>query len=160
SIRHRRRDGNEKGRPFERIGVCFASRRIRVATLLGTGWLSRSQEGKVRHYVSLSEPGPQYHDKAIAPGAQTERRGVAGPVRVLLGGEPSPAAIATRFSPPVSLADSPDSAGVTAHHQRAGGHASGVDVVVTGGGVVVRDDGRGIVGERPQVVDAAAYARA
>jgi hypothetical protein len=31
--------------------------------------------------------------KAIAAGAQTERRGVGGPVRDLLGGETSPAAL-------------------------------------------------------------------
>src|SRR5262245_1345521 len=30
----------------------------------------------------------RYNQKVIAPGAQTERRGDAGPVRVLLGGKP------------------------------------------------------------------------
>src|SRR6516165_130292 len=35
--------------------------------------------------------GLRYNEKAIAPGAQTERRGLAGPVRTLLGGEDSPA---------------------------------------------------------------------
>jgi hypothetical protein len=39
------------------------------------------------------ESGPQFHEKAIAVGAQTERRGLAGPVRDLLGGETSPAAL-------------------------------------------------------------------
>jgi len=38
------------------------------------------------------EPGLRYNEKAIYPGAQTERRGLAGPVRDLLGGETSPAA--------------------------------------------------------------------
>jgi hypothetical protein len=35
--------------------------------------------------------GPRYNKKAIAAGAQTERRGGAGPVSALLGGENSPA---------------------------------------------------------------------
>src|SRR5262249_31471397 len=35
--------------------------------------------------------GLRYHDGAIAPGAQTERRGEAGPVRTLLGVRGSPA---------------------------------------------------------------------
>jgi hypothetical protein len=39
-----------------------------------------------------SEAGLRYNDNAIAAGAQTERRGLAGPVRDLLGGETSPAA--------------------------------------------------------------------
>jgi hypothetical protein len=34
----------------------------------------------------------RYNESAIDPGAQTERRGDAGPVRALLGGETSPAA--------------------------------------------------------------------
>jgi hypothetical protein len=37
--------------------------------------------------------GPLYNAEASAIGAQTERRGLAGPVRDLLGGETSPAAI-------------------------------------------------------------------
>jgi hypothetical protein len=40
----------------------------------------------------LSGTGLRYNEKAIAVGAQTERRGLAGPVRDLLGGETSPAA--------------------------------------------------------------------
>src|SRR5262249_7033574 len=36
--------------------------------------------------------GLRYHDKAITPGAQTERWGDAGPVRTLLGGMDSPTA--------------------------------------------------------------------
>ena len=39
----------------------------------------------------LSRAGLRYNEKAIGLGAQTERRGVAGPVRDLLGGETSPA---------------------------------------------------------------------
>ena len=39
----------------------------------------------------LSGAGLRYIEKAIRPGAQTERRGLAGPVRDLLGGETSPA---------------------------------------------------------------------
>jgi hypothetical protein len=35
--------------------------------------------------------GPRYNEKANRPGAQTKRRGEAGPVRDLLGGETSPA---------------------------------------------------------------------
>jgi len=34
-----------------------------------------------------SEGGLQYNEEAIASGAQTERRGGAGPVRGLLGGK-------------------------------------------------------------------------
>jgi hypothetical protein len=37
--------------------------------------------------------GLRYNKKAIAAGAQTERRGLAGPVRALLGGWASPAAL-------------------------------------------------------------------
>jgi hypothetical protein len=40
----------------------------------------------------LSGPGLPYNANTIAPGAQTERRGLAGPVRDLPGGETSPAA--------------------------------------------------------------------
>jgi hypothetical protein len=36
--------------------------------------------------------GLRYNEKAIGPGAQTERRGDAGPVSVLLVGGDSPAA--------------------------------------------------------------------
>ena len=32
------------------------------------------------------EAGLQYNEMTIVPGAQTERRGVAGPVRGMLGG--------------------------------------------------------------------------
>jgi hypothetical protein len=42
-------------------------------------------------FVLLSDGGLQYNENAIGPGAQTERRGLAGPVRDLLGGETSPA---------------------------------------------------------------------
>jgi hypothetical protein len=38
--------------------------------------------------------GLRYNQKVIAPGAQTERRGDAGPVSVLLRGWDSPAAFA------------------------------------------------------------------
>jgi hypothetical protein len=37
--------------------------------------------------------GLRYHKRDIIPGAQTERRGDAGPVRVLLGGGHAPAAL-------------------------------------------------------------------
>ena len=40
----------------------------------------------------LRQTGLRYHGKAIAPGAQTEHRGGAGPVRDLLGGGHAPAA--------------------------------------------------------------------
>jgi hypothetical protein len=39
----------------------------------------------------LFQAGLRYNEKAIDPGAQTERRGEAGPVRLLLSGEDSPA---------------------------------------------------------------------
>jgi hypothetical protein len=42
--------------------------------------------------VLLSGAGLRYNEKAIAIGAQTERRGEAGPGRDLLGSETSPAA--------------------------------------------------------------------
>jgi hypothetical protein len=41
----------------------------------------------------LSRTGLRYNENAIAVGAQTERRGLAGPVRDLLGGETAPAAL-------------------------------------------------------------------
>jgi hypothetical protein len=41
----------------------------------------------------LWKAGLRYHGNAFRPGAQTERRGLAGPVRDLLGGETSPAAL-------------------------------------------------------------------
>src|SRR5262249_61060264 len=40
----------------------------------------------------LSRAGLRYNKAASGPGAETERRGLAGPVRDLLGGETSPAA--------------------------------------------------------------------
>jgi hypothetical protein len=40
----------------------------------------------------LSRIGLRYNDNATTTGAQTERRGGAGPGRDLLGGETSPAA--------------------------------------------------------------------
>jgi hypothetical protein len=39
------------------------------------------------------ESGPRFNEKASAVGAQTERRGLAGPVRDPLGGETSLAAL-------------------------------------------------------------------
>jgi hypothetical protein len=36
--------------------------------------------------ILLSRPGLRYNSKAVVPGAQTERRGGAGPVSALLGG--------------------------------------------------------------------------
>jgi hypothetical protein len=41
----------------------------------------------------VTNRGLRYDDVAIHPGAQTERRGVAGPGRDLLGGETSPTAL-------------------------------------------------------------------
>jgi hypothetical protein len=37
-------------------------------------------------FLSQKNGGLRYHEKVIAAGAQTERRGHAGPVRDLLGG--------------------------------------------------------------------------
>jgi hypothetical protein len=51
----------------------------------------------------LSRAGLRYNEKAIDPGVQTERRGVAGPLRDLLGGETSPAAVVFQTSPGDSL---------------------------------------------------------
>ena len=45
--------------------------------------------------------GLRYNDKATAIGAQTERRGLAGPVRALLGGVCSPAAFFQLWGEPV-----------------------------------------------------------
>jgi hypothetical protein len=42
-----------------------------------------------------SQAGLRYNENAIAAGAQTERRGVSGPVRNLLRGEDSPAGLFT-----------------------------------------------------------------
>src|SRR5207237_1099738 len=52
----------------------------------------RSREVNDMANASGSGRDLQYNDKAITPGAQTERRGEAGPVRVLLGGGHAPAA--------------------------------------------------------------------
>src|SRR5437762_12149493 len=41
----------------------------------------------------LRQAGLRYHGEAIAPGAQTEHRGGAGPVRDLLGGGHAPAVL-------------------------------------------------------------------
>jgi hypothetical protein len=48
--------------------------------------------------------GLRYNGRAIAASAQTERRGLTRPVRDLLGGETSPAAL---FSNPIRAARSP-----------------------------------------------------
>ena len=51
--------------------------------------------GLSRNHITLllSRDGLRYNEQTIAAGAQTERRGGAGPVRDLLGGETSPAAL-------------------------------------------------------------------
>ena len=46
----------------------------------------------------LSGTGLRYNEKATVPGAQTERRGEAGPMSVLLRGWDSPAAFALQFN--------------------------------------------------------------
>jgi hypothetical protein len=43
-------------------------------------------------FVLLFQVGLRYNEKAIAAGAQTERRGRPGPLRGLLGGSTAPAA--------------------------------------------------------------------
>ena len=48
--------------------------------------------------VSHMSLGPRYNQHVIAPGAQAERRVDAGPVRDLLGGESSPAALLFLFA--------------------------------------------------------------
>src|SRR5262249_26052981 len=50
----------------------------------------RQEENRMVHL--LSENGLRYNERAIDPGAQTERRGKAWPVRVLLRGCDAPAA--------------------------------------------------------------------
>src|SRR6516165_10347861 len=47
----------------------------------------------------LSEGGLRYNGNGDLAGAQTERRGGAGPVRSLLGGKTSPAALVLFASP-------------------------------------------------------------
>src|SRR5262249_16613712 len=47
----------------------------------------------------LSESGLRFNGNGTLPGAQTERRGGAGPVRGLLGGKASPAALVVLASP-------------------------------------------------------------
>src|SRR5438132_9289579 len=60
-------------------------------------WSSRL---RLRHMVtSFLANGLRYHEKAIAPGAQTERRGEAGPVSVLFRGWDSPAAFVNQSTP-------------------------------------------------------------
>jgi hypothetical protein len=50
-------------------------------------------EDKENHMILLlSRTGLRYDEKAIASGAQTERRGGAGSVRGIRGGKTSPAA--------------------------------------------------------------------
>jgi hypothetical protein len=63
----------------------------------------RSQEKNDMLFL-LSEAGLRYNDNAIAAGAQTERRDLAGPVRDLLGGETSPAAFSVQNRPTFCLA--------------------------------------------------------
>jgi len=46
----------------------------------------------------LLQAGLRYNEETSIPGAQTERRGEAGPVRDLLGGVSSPAAFFTARS--------------------------------------------------------------
>jgi hypothetical protein len=52
----------------------------------------RSQEENNMIFL-LSRTGLRYNETATVAGAQTERRGGAGPVRGLLGGKTSPAAL-------------------------------------------------------------------
>src|SRR5438132_13327981 len=49
--------------------------------------------------VSFFRFGLRYNEKATDPGAQTERRGEAGPVSVLLRGWDSPAAFVNQSTP-------------------------------------------------------------
>jgi hypothetical protein len=44
-----------------------------------------------KHGKTPMQSGLQYNEDGTRPGAQTERSGLAGPVRALLGGETSPA---------------------------------------------------------------------
>src|SRR5262245_31750731 len=98
---------------------------------------------------------------AIPPGAQTERRGGAGPVRDLPGGKTSPALAGLASSHLVSFADSPCSGRCRSpRHRGAGARVLREDVVLTGGGVVLGDHGCGVEGEGAQVVNAAADALA
>jgi hypothetical protein len=69
--------------------------RVRARGPRGRGATDFSESSQERNniVVLLLEGGLRYHDKGIASGAQTERRGEAGPVRVLLGGGHAPAAL-------------------------------------------------------------------
>ena len=49
--------------------------------------------GKKHRNCLLSLIGLRYNGETIEPGAQTERRGEAGPLRLLLGGGDSPASL-------------------------------------------------------------------
>src|SRR5262249_61353913 len=53
-------------------------------------WCLRRRK-KLNMVVLLYRTGLRYNDKVITPGAQTERRGEAWPVRVMLGGGHAPA---------------------------------------------------------------------
>ena len=58
-------------------------------------------------FKSVLHDGLRYNTKAITGGAQTECRGDAGPVRVLLGGGHAPAALLFDSSIPISASALP-----------------------------------------------------
>src|SRR6516162_6563295 len=58
----------------------------------GTGSQTVPQRLQKHHWSSPEKNGSAIRKNALAPGAQTERRSDAGPVRTLLGGGTSPAA--------------------------------------------------------------------
>jgi hypothetical protein len=65
----------------------------------------RSQDEKNMVIRVLDEVGLRWNERAIATGAQTERRGEVGPVRDSLGGKTSPAA---KFDPPMVQVNTPE----------------------------------------------------
>src|SRR5262249_49346478 len=69
-----------------------------AAAALGTSPPPVQGRGKRHGSLLPRRAGLRYNNKAIRPGAPTERRGEAGPVRGLLGGKASPAAFFATFA--------------------------------------------------------------
>src|SRR5438034_781201 len=118
----------------------------------------------------LFESGPRDNERAIVPGAQTVRRGLARPVSFLVHGWDSPAALPLGYSIPVSLFPSaqprplnrPGGVAIEGADDAAGvqvQHALVVDVSVEAYGGGIPGDAAGVfAGHRGvgAVVDAAA----
>jgi len=81
-----------KSRCFLRLAVHLAGLAVPLGGVNNSAFFQyvRMGPGKARHLDSFL--GPRYNEKANDPGAQTQRRGDAGPVSVLIRGWDSPAA--------------------------------------------------------------------